>query len=216
MTRMPGHVDVVDRRRFSLRTSDTRIPAAAAGELEELGRVVTQLNELWADAEREAAALRERAREEGYAAGREEALGELAAGLADAQERARRFADASESRVVSIAVAVVRKILPSLADQHAVAELATDAVQSAHADPGTTVYVHPAAASSVRARLEAWARDHGGRGVPHVTGDDRLGAEDVVVESASGTIRAGLSERLEAVEGTLRKAATGVDGTGSG
>jgi len=213
MSRQPA-VSVLDQRRLSLRVSGRRIPAEGQAGLEELEALVGRVNEWWSSVTGEAEAIREQARREGFEEGRAEVLVQCAEQLAESQQAAHEFNRQSQARVVDLAIAIVRKVLPRLEQSELITALVEDAVASAHTNSYMLVHVHPEWRQLLEQRMAQWSRDHAVGPEPRILEDDGLDRLDVVVETDAGILRAGLGDRLGAVETGLRRAATTLEPQG--
>jgi len=193
--------------RLSLRLAGTRrIPRAAWAEVSEAARLVEQTNALWLQAQQQAEDLRETARREGYAQGGAEALAELGEALSTAVQRIREDLRGDDRRVAALALAVVRRIAPSLDAMTVVPDLVSDALASIDVERYLVVRVHPDVREAAAARLEHWHEAHPEVGALRVIADESLERLDCVVESEMGQIRAGLADQLRLIGDALQSA----------
>jgi len=212
MTRGSCDIAISDRTRFGLHVGRGRIPAEARGSVSQLHEIVEAANAIWADAEREALALREQAYGEGYQSGCDEALARCAQTALQAQEEAQAFLRQSEARVARLAINALQRIVPDLAaDDDVMARLVWKGVRAAYGQSYVNVHVHLDKVEPVRQRLQAWLSEQGNRSEVQVLGDPQLSVEDVVVESDAGTVLVGLREQLDVMSQLLQDRAEEVD-----
>jgi len=185
----------------------TRVPAEARVALLDGAALLDQANRLLQQAEQEAESLREVARQDGLAAGRQQATGELAQAMIQIQIEQRRQQAELEPRLVRLATAIVRRILPSLAMDEQVPELALRAVQALQAEQYLSVHVHPDAVAAVQNSVERLAQAQPGVSRVLVAADPGLPPLGCVAESELGSVRAGFEAQLDRIEDALLQAA---------
>lgn len=184
-----------------------RVVPAAVHDANRRGRELVEAAEaeasrLLARAEAECARIRADAAEEGLRVGRAQAAGVL---VAAAAERDRLLASA-ERELLSLALAIARKVLGTelVARPDAVADLAARALHEARERREVTIRIHPADAGAVRAageRLGAILR----RASLAVREDPELARGAVVVETEAGRIDAAVEAQLEALASALEE-----------
>ncbi len=200
------NVSLLDRERLSLRVDGRRIPGNLWGSVEEAERMIAKANALWTQVQQEAEALRAQAREEGFAAGRSEALAQTMERLAATQMEMQNYLACSEVRVAELALAVVKRIAPRLDRGAVLRDLIDEALRSVQGQRYLLVRVHPEAEDMMSERVADWQRNHPGVAVTRVLGDGTLGPLDVVVETEAGTVRSGFDQQLSAIGAPLQRA----------
>jgi type III secretion protein L len=154
-------------------------------------------------AKQEAQTLGDQARAEGYAAGIAQARAESVRHILEAQQAARELSDASEVRIVALAVAIVARIAPRLGEPAVVSALAAEALSTLRAERHVRVYVSGQSLESVRAMLEQWHRSRPDIETVQVSVSAELEPFGCVVESELGRIEAGLNGQLASLGETL-------------
>lgn len=156
------------------------------------------------DARQQAAAIREQARQEGYAAGTEQAERDMAervaaiAALAEAAVRARaELLQRVEPEVIDLAFEIARKVIGEhlALDREAIAEVARRAISVAGQSDTYYVHLHPDDAQRVEQFLH---RDT--QGTPlQVIPDDRLCPGDCLVRTQHGQVDASIEAQLREI-----------------
>ena len=164
--------------------------------------------------EAEARAAREAAWDEGFAAGREEALAALeparSALLEAAAALERSVEDAvpeAERRAIELAVALAEKILASAveADPELVASVVTGALRRALHHGPLVLEVNPADVELVRASLDGVGAELGGLPRLDLVGERRIPRGGCVVDTSEGQIDARLDTQLARGAAVLRE-----------
>jgi len=164
--------------------------------------------------EAEARAAREAAWDEGFAAGREEALAALeparSALLEAAAALERSVEDAvpeAERRAIELAVALAEKILASAveADPELVASVVTGALRRALHHGPLVLEVNPADVELVRASLDGIGAELGGLPRLDLVGERRIPRGGCVVDTSEGQIDARLDTQLARGAAVLRE-----------
>jgi type III secretion protein L len=202
-----ANITLLDSKRWSLQLSGRRIPREAWVPLAHTEAVVEQANTLWLQTQDECKALREQAYRDGFAAGQAEAMSQMAHHLAEAQRVARDHINGSEQRMIDLAGAIIKRILPDLPYESMLANLVTAALRATRAERYLRVRVHPEAVTAVRTRLDQWRHTFFAVDSLEVGGDASLGLFGCVVESEMGTVHAGFDDQLQALTTVARTAA---------
>jgi type III secretion protein L len=200
-------VALVDREPLLTVAAGTRIARRAWADISDLTAVVREAGEVLASARNEAQAVRQQAHAEGYTKGIEQAQVQSARHLLEAQRAARRFVEASEERIVALAVAIVERIAPKLNQAQLLAALAAEALTTIRAERHLRVAVAEEAVAATRAMLEQWQQAHPEIESAQVVANPDLEPFACEVDSELGRIRAGLRTQLAAIGETLTLAA---------
>lgn len=177
-------------------------------KVEEPEEVVEEETEEAPEPEEEAPSFSEEdmqaARDEAFAAGKEEGIREAAGttesrvlealtGLTDrfaelfqAQETANA---ATVETAVSVAVSIARKVFPALNERNALGEIermAVMAMEKILEEPRVVIYVHPELAPALNERLETMAAQAGYKGKVEITPLDDIPVGDCRVEWSGG------------------------------
>ena len=168
----------------------------------------------------EAEAIRAAAREEGFAAGHDDALAGLAPALTPLEEGAQAAhaelvatADRLEGEAVELAFALAEKVLAAkvAVDSGAVLEAVRGALRGLVDRERITVLVNPAELDLVRAAREELVVSLGGVEHCEIQSERRVGAGGAIVRHPDGQIDARIETKLErareVVEATLRDGA---------
>jgi hypothetical protein len=103
-----------------------RIPRRAWREVTQLNNLLSEAERILASAKRQAELLQRRAYFNGRAAGLANAQSEAVKHILEAQKQARELIEASELRIVELAVSIVARIAPRLDQGELVAALAAE------------------------------------------------------------------------------------------
>jgi flagellar biosynthesis/type III secretory pathway protein FliH len=196
-------IALTDREPVLTAVAGKRIPRRAWADTSEMSRLVAEAGEIVKTAERKAVDIREQAREEGHAEGLAQAQAQMARNLLESQRQSREFLDASQQRIVALAVAILERIAPTLGEAQVVAALAKEALSTVHAEKYLRIRVTAPAAATTQAMLEQWRDEHPEIETAQITVDPHLAPFTCVVESELGRIEAGLPAQLEAVSERL-------------
>ena len=179
------------------------IPRRAWADTSEMSRLLFEAGNIVRDAERRADEVIDQARTEGYAQGLAQAQSLMAQHLLDAQKQAHEFLEASQQRIVALAVAILERIAPALGEPQVVAALAEEALSTLQAEKYLRIRVTAAAADATQEMLERWRGEHPQVETAQILVDQHLPPFTCVVESELGRIEAGLSAQLDAVRAKL-------------
>ena len=171
----------------------------------DVGRYLTQLLE---QSGQEISEAKQRAFDEGHSAGK--AAGLLAARDDMAAELTAMALDAHHQRialqgsVARLAIQVVRKLAGEIGASEMVAGLAQTAASDLLPGASLTLWVHPSLVDVVRARLSATQSAHPDKSLHvEICADDTLDLFDCTLDTACGTIIAGLDAQLKCLETAL-------------
>lgn len=202
---------LTDREPLRAALAGSRIPRRAWAEVESLVQVLEEARVALAEARHNAQSIREQAFATGYAEGAAQAQAAAARHLAEAQQVARKFAQASQQRIVTLALGILTRIAPMLGQNEWVPALLTEALGAVTAQESLRVSVAPGAVAATEAVLAQWQRQHGRLEPVRVVADPALETFGCVVESELGRIEAGLSAQLAAVGTALHTVAAGTE-----
>jgi len=171
----------------------------------DVGRRLTRLLE---ESEQQLASARQRAFDEGHAAGKEAGLlaarDEISAQLTAMALAAHRQRIALQGSVARLAIQVVRKLAGEIGAPEMVAGLAQTAASDLLPGTSLTVRVHPSVADAVSMRLGAAQSAHPGKTLHvEIRVDDALDPFDCTLDTACGTAIAGLEAQLKRLETAL-------------
>jgi flagellar biosynthesis/type III secretory pathway protein FliH len=182
-----------------------------------MGRIVKGTGRVIAgevmEARGEAAALREAARREGYAAGRAEAAAEMAAVLLRARAEASRLIVGARPAALAIAGKMAERIVGRavVLDPGVMADIAAEALAACHTPSGAVrVRVHPADLAAVEARRARLAGGLPEGAALELAADEAVQRYGCVVETPVGRVDARLDTQIAALERVL----DGGDGDG--
>jgi type III secretion protein L len=185
-----------------------RIPRRAWSSVNEMSHLVAEAERVVLAARSQAESLRRRAYTQGRALGVAQGQAEAAGYIVDAQRQARELIDASEQRIIGLAVSIVQHIAPELNQNgELVAALAAQALSAVHEERHLQVNVSRGAERATKTLLERWQQMHPEVESVQVSVDPELEPFACVVESELGRIEVRLSEQLEAVHERLVAAA---------
>lgn len=208
--RVPGNaVAVTDRRAFTRTVTAPVMPARAWERLEELDRLLDQVNGLYQQAEQEIASAREEGQTAGFAEGLERAQQQMTERLAALNERRARVLGDAAGRITDLACAIVARVAPGFDAASVVPPLVMQAVEAAQAEQFLLIRVHPEVRASVEAGLGAVRQAHPAVGVIELVDDESLDRLSCVVVSEAGEVRAGVEQQIEAIRAALAGAAGG-------
>ncbi len=123
--------------------------------------------------------------------------------LAQTASRAQGEIARLPGQIAVVVAEAVARVVGGLDLAEAVARAARRAVEDLRGRHGIVVRVAPACAAAVRARLSGLAEDL------LVVEDRALQADDCVIETGAGSVRAGLSQQLAVLRDALDRAAAG-------
>jgi flagellar biosynthesis/type III secretory pathway protein FliH len=206
------HIALADREPLRMAVAGSRIPSRAWSEVQDLAQVMEEARATLAEARASAKAIREKAYTEGYAEGASRAQRAAARHLLDAQRAAQEFVEASQQRIVALALGILDRIAPRLNQSELVTSMVLEALSSFTGEQSVRVFVAPGAVAATEAAVVEWQREHARLEAPRVTADPTLEVFGCVVESEIGRIEAGLAAQLAGV----REALTAIAAASSG
>ncbi|AOH35924.2 FliH/SctL family protein [Luteimonas sp. JM171] len=208
--RVPGDaVAVTDRRAFTRAVTAPVVPAKAWARLEEIDDLLDQVNDLYAQADKEIARAREEAQAAGFAEGLARAQQQMTEKMAALNESRARVLGEAAGRVTELACAIVARIAPGFDAASVVPPLVMQAVEAAQAEQFLLIRVHPQARAGVEAGLGAVRQAHPAVGVIELVDDESLDPLSCVVVSEAGEVRAGVAQQIEAIRTALAGASRG-------
>ncbi len=202
------HIALTDREAVLTAVAGRRIPRRAWADTSDMSRLLYEAGTIVRDAERRAEEVIEQARVEGYSQGLAQAQSLMAQHLLDAQRQAHTFLEASQQRIVALAVAIVERIAPALGEPQVVAALVEEALSTLQAEKYLRIRVTAPAADATQEMLEHWRSEHPQVETAQILVDPHLAPFTCVVESELGRIEAGLSAQLDAIRAKLMAVAT--------
>jgi flagellar biosynthesis/type III secretory pathway protein FliH len=206
---MMSSLSLVDCEAVRAAVAGTRIPRKSWSDVKELTQLLVDAKNVLQAAKQEAQSLRDQAREEGYAAGMAQARVEAVRHLLEAQQAARKLEEASEERIVALAIAIVGRIAPRIGEPAVVAALVAEALSSLRAERHVHVYVSRQSLEPVRAMLDQWHRSRPDIEIAQVSVSPELESFGCVVESELGRVEAGLAGQLDTLNEALTAIASG-------
>jgi flagellar biosynthesis/type III secretory pathway protein FliH len=196
---------------LSLATDDLLIDPDDVIACEAALQLLDQAQQIAATRQQQLAEALQQARNEGWEAGRAEALATCAPQLLDgwrqAALQARSDAEALRHALVLLGQQMVLRIAASIGAPDFVSALARDAVKALVPDTHTVVRVHPDVAEAAQRHLAGEAPDSE-REHLEVRPDAALDLFDCVVETAQGQLLASLPTQLDRLGQHLKGAAT--------
>jgi len=205
---------VTDKQETGIALTDTdlvltavagqRIPRRAWSSVKDVDQLITEAQQIVANARGQAESMRQRAYAEGQARGLELGQAEAVRYVAEAQRQAREFIEASEGRIIALVVSIVQRIAPQLnKDGALVAAMAAEALKAVTDEQYLRVNVDASSERATRSMLEQWQQAHPEVKSVQVAVDPHLEPFACVVKSELGRIEVRLSEQLEAVRERL-------------
>lgn len=164
---------------------------------------IDQANALWEQTKKEAEQLKSEAYQEGLILGRNEATAEMATLLATAQKTAQQFLEKSNERLIKLATAITKRILPQLESEHLVSNLIVSALEASRANQFLRIRVHPSALAATQSKLEGFKQYYSQVDSITIIADSTLSVFGCVVESEAGVLHAGLQDQLDKIENNL-------------
>jgi type III secretion protein L len=198
----------------AIATDSTILPASEVHAFQSAAELAQVLEQTVCTAEQCVQEQRERAHQEGFAAGfadgqnhaREQFANRVAALARELQaERGKMQRD-----VASLAVRIVRRIASDIGAPQTVAALADGAVRELLGYAPITIRVHPYACAAVQAHLQSTAQMETAHSAPiQVRADETLKVYGCVLETHAGTTIASLDTQLKRIEEALIPALRG-------
>ena len=202
---------VIDHARFELALDARVVRGEAWNDLADTRALLDRAEACCRKAGEDAAVMAERARQEGFAAGRADGLREIAATLLRVQRDGAALLAREESRIVDLAVAIVARIAPKLDAAELVPALIAGAVREVSAEQFLQVRVHPDAYAAVEAGLGEIRKSLPGVADVQVVADAALDPQGCVLASEAGKVEAGVGEQLAAIRDALKIAVDAQD-----
>jgi len=193
------HIAIADSAAVVAAIAGTRIPRRAWSDVTDLAHVLAEARSILVAAREEAERLRCQAQAEGHQAGTASAQASAVGHILEAQQAARELLDASEKRIIALAVSIVARIAPTLGQAEWVAALAAEALRALRAERHVRVSVAPGAVEATRAALLQWQAAHPEVETAQVAADPDLEPFGCVIVSELGRVEAGLATQLGAV-----------------
>jgi type III secretion protein L len=191
--------------KFELRPESKRIPAAAyqayLNAEQTLAAAGAEANRIIARAQEEYEAQKKR----GYEDGLEEGRLEAAAKMMDSVGRSIDYFSALESKMVSLVVKALKRILGEMDDTQRVVGVVRSALSVARNEANVTLRVAPAEAEIAKQKLDEITRPYPGIHFLEVVPDSRLASTDCILETQLGVVDAGLETQLAAIEKSLQR-----------
>ena len=181
-----------------------RIPRRAWGDVTQLNNLLSEAERILASAKKQSELLQRRAYFDGRAAGLANAQSEAVKHIIEAQKQARELIEASELRIVELAVSIVARIAPRLDQGELVAALAAEGLAAIQEERHVSVRVNGAAEKAIRAMLDRWQLAHPEVETVDMVIDATLDPLVCVIETELGRIEVGLPVQLETISTGLR------------
>ncbi|MFK7888043.1 MAG: FliH/SctL family protein [Gammaproteobacteria bacterium] len=194
---------IIDMKALARADDGSIIPAQQREHFDNMDQLLATANTVFTEAQTDATTLRERAREEGYAEGKEQASEEMTAALADQHRRGHALFEKQSAMVQEMALAIVERLAPELDAAELVRPMVTRAILAAQADQYLQVKVHPSQAGVAREAIEQLGNVHPAVGSYQVISDENVDALSCVVETEVGAVRASLEQQLAAIRSAL-------------
>lgn len=179
------------------------IPARQRASLDAVEQLLAAANEVFTEAQADAAALRESAREEGYAVGQEAAQRELTEGLARQHRRGHALFEKQTAQVQEMALAIVERLAPDLDAADLIRPMVTRAILAAQASQYLQVKVHPDQADATRQAIDELGHVHPAIAAYQVIPDESIDTLSCVVETEVGAVRSSVEQQLAAIRAAL-------------
>jgi flagellar biosynthesis/type III secretory pathway protein FliH len=176
-----------------------RIPRRAWGEVTQLNNLLSEAERILASARKQSELLQRRAYFDGRAAGLANAQSEAVKHIIEAQKQARELIEASELRIVELAVSIVARIAPRLDQGELVAALAAEGLAAIQEERHVSVRVSSAAEKATRAMLDRWQLAHPEVETIDMVIDATLDPLVCVIETEFGRIEVGLPVQLDTI-----------------
>jgi type III secretion protein L len=186
-----------------------RIPRHAWANVNEMSGLINEAGRILQTAKRQAELLQRRAYYDGRAAGAAQAQAEAIKHVLDAQRQVRELINASEARIVELAVSIVAHIAPRLDQGELIAALAAKGMAALCEERHVCIRFGQAAEKSMRSMLDKWQTAHPEFGSVELLVDPQLDPLTCVIETELGRIEVGLAAQLEGVRSGLLTAIAG-------
>jgi type III secretion protein L len=198
---------------------------ANAGIEPALGRVVIRGSEylvyctaedLLAKARTEAARILENTRkeadnirEQGFLAGREEAIAAQSRIISDIAAKGESYLAEMEDKIISLVMVAIRRVIGEMDDHARVSRVVRNALSVVQRQNRVSIRVAPSMAESVKADLESILLPYPLIHMAEVTPDDSLDNNDCILETRVGTVKASLEGQLKALQSAVEQAFKG-------
>lgn len=184
---------------WSLDPETRRIPASEATQLIESASLLDHAKGILVDAKIEAEVTLAKAREEGYAIGKERAWEDLLDSMIQAHEKAREFQVEQKQQLVDLSLAMLQKLFPRLPEKETFTSTLEEIFDEIVDERRLEVTVNPKQFALTGLWLEHWRQNH-----PHVTKvslqeDAQLGIFACKIESELGILIADPESNLKQI-----------------
>ncbi len=175
-------------KQWQLTTTSRRIPADAADQYLQSCDLLTKAREIHDQALENATDLQTQAYTEGYQSGLRQAQQELLESMLTATADTRRFQDNQEKHILTLAVAIVQRMLPKLSAEELLLSMLREAFSELQGERQLQVYVNPAQRSITETWLKQWRLEHPDISRLEVAEDPDLDLLSCRVESELGVL----------------------------
>lgn len=187
------------------------IPASQTSALGEVDELLATANSVLADAQSDAAALRDAAHAQGYEQGQTQAREEMTKALAAQHRRGHALFEAQTAQVQEMALTIVERLAPELDAGHLVQPMVTRAILAAQADQYLQVRVHPSQLEVARSAIDELGHVHPAVSAYQVIADDTVDVLACVVQTEVGAVRSSVEQQIEAIRAALSAPMTSDD-----
>lgn len=194
---------IIDLKALARADDGSIIPAAQRARVEDMDQLLAAANDVFSEAQSDAAALRARAREEGFAEGQADANEKMTQALAEQHRRGHALFEKQSAMVQEMALAIVERLAPELDAAQFIRPMVTRAILAAQADQYLQVKVHPAQADVAREAIAELGNVHPAIESYQVIGDDSIAELSCVVETEVGAVRSSFEQQLGAIRAAL-------------
>ena len=195
---LPGRVN-------ALSIEGRRIPKAGFEKLCDISRVLAAAREQLDQAEKDIEAAKTQAYDDAWLAVYEESVSQMALRIAEARTVSQDIYDGASEQIIDVAIAILRRIAPSLPVETLVVDLLMNALKELKAERFLMVSVNPKALPAVQERIEVWRASLSFPLIVQYQSKDELPLFACIVESEQGVVHAGLDEQLQLIERVLKK-----------
>lgn len=194
---------IIDLKTLSHTEDGSIVRARQRADFDSMNELLAAANAVFSEAQTEAAALREKAREQGFAEGRAQADQELTRELAEQHRRGHALFEKQSAMVQEMALAIVERLAPELDAADLIRPMVTRAILAAQADQYLQVKVHPSQADVARDAIGELGNVHPAVTAYQVISDENVDELSCVVETEVGAVRASLEQQLNAIRSAL-------------
>lgn len=199
------NVSLVPKTTHKLNLVGRRIPKSSFAELKDVSQVLADARALLAQAEADIEQAKTQAYDDAWLLVYEESISQMAFHIAEAKSVSHELYDNAGHRIIEIAVAMLKRIAPSLPVDNLVADLLMNALKELRADRFLSITVHPKALLTVKEKLEVWRQSLGYSLMVEYHDNEELPLFACIVESDHGVVHAGFEEQLQVIEHTLKE-----------